>query len=749
MIHIDRPQQAPKALLARGKRAAEEALDFFEGMQAVSKQQVKFVDFDFDASVWQEAMPALVKVFHGKCAFCETDLSQVSFPDVEHFRPKRDALDLDGRTSPSHYYWLAYDWHNLYPTCGVCSRNKRNLFPVLGSRGSPGSTVAELERRESRLLLDPCIDSPEEHLVFDDEGRVASVTLERGRSGPGNPPFDGGDRGTITIDTFGLNRADLIAKRAEVVSEMKIALRHARENASGGRAKLQASIARLVDRARPYTMVRHQVANRWLQEMEELLPTPPETPGWPRQVRVDEPQRKRAFERLEQHEAEQATAPIQATTTYARTTRITRVRLENFRCVEELEFEVPTTGWKMLIGENGTGKSSILQAVAIALMGRQQARRLARLGDLDPEKIVRRGASSARVLVHQAAAMEPIEVRVTRQGFEYPRGRAHQKAILLGFGSARWLPRPKFIRPETDDWIRVRNLVNPFVPVCDANRWLRELGPRTNRFRAAESVVKALLRLPTTARLRVVQEELRLEYEGEPRSRALTLDQLSDGYQSALAMATGIMGPLFSKWDVMREAEGIVLVDELDAHLHPRWKMRIVEDLRRAFPNVQFVCSTHEPLCLRGLQDREILLLRKAEGALVYTDELPSPKNMRVDQLLTSRFFGLHSTLDPETERDLERYYDLLALDRHSPEQEAELRELRRRVAGDGVLGDTPRDQAIYAFVDRHIAKQLRSGAPAPGQLDPETEERLAEIWRETVASDPDVEQMMTEILET
>jgi predicted ATPase len=750
VIHVERPRQPPKALLVEGRRAAKEADRFFTGRTTVSKRQVKFVDFQFP-DVWQVARPQIEALFQGKCPFCESRFGTVGELEIAHFRPTRDALGLDGTTSPEHYYWLAYEWQNLYLICRVCNRNKRNLFPVAESRAGLGTPWAKLEQQERRLLLDPCLDLPEEHLVFGDAGHVASVTPDANRSGAGNPAFGDDDRGTITIDTFGLNRDNLIQERKRVVSDVTKALDRALKEAGGDRLKREQAIGELVDSSLPYAMVRRQVVSRRLEALDDIdslqtsqLASTEATQA----VQASKPRRKSAFERLQRHEAQQAGASITDTASYARTTRIASVRIENFRGIDELEFEIPTTGWKMLLGENGTGKSSILQAVAIALMGQEHAKRLRRHFDLEPGKLVRRGTTSSRIVVHQAAAMEPIEVRVTARGFEYPPARAQQKTVLLGFGSARWLPRPKSLPPETGDWIRVRNLLNPFVPLCNANEWLRALDPRTNRFKAAEAVIKAILRLPATTRFRLTEGEVRVQFEGEPLDRTLSLDQLSDGYQSALAMAAGIMGPLFSKWDVMREAEGVVLVDELDAHLHPRWKMRIVGDLRRAFPNVQFLASTHEPLCLRGLLEREILSLRKVEGELEYTDDLPSPQDLRVDQLLTSRFFGLHSTLDPDSERDLESYYNLLALDARTPAQSEELEQLRGRVGGQGLLGDTVRDQVIYAVIDKYIAKELREADPSTSaQRRAETEERVAEIWRDAITSDADLEIALAEIL--
>jgi len=79
-------------------------------------------------------------------------------------------------------------------------------------------------------------------------------------------------------------------------------------------------------------------------------------------------------------------------------------------------------------------------------------------------------------------------------------------------------------------------------------------------------------------------------------------------------MACAIMKMLFERWDNLTSASAIVLIDELDAHLHPRWKMRIVSSLRKAFPQVQFIASTHDPLVLRGIRNNEVAVLRRVSG---------------------------------------------------------------------------------------------------------------------------------------
>jgi hypothetical protein len=173
MIRVKRPQRRPPALVSESREAQRAAKAFFEGRASASKREVKFADFDFPP-VWLVAREDLLGLFRGKCAFCEIP---VTTEGITHFRPLRDAFDLTGKSSPEHYYWLAYEWSNLYLACSVCIRNKGNRFPVLGSRAPSGTPWAKLQKQERPILLDPCLDLPEEHLVFGDKGYVASATL--------------------------------------------------------------------------------------------------------------------------------------------------------------------------------------------------------------------------------------------------------------------------------------------------------------------------------------------------------------------------------------------------------------------------------------------------------------------------------------------------------------------------------------------------------------------------------------------
>src|SRR3546814_20575292 len=75
----------------------------------------------------------------------------------------------------------------------------------------------------------------------------------------------------------------------------------------------------------------------------------------------------------------------------------------------------------------------------------------------------------------------------------------------------------------------------------------------------------------------------------------------------------GLVGTGDEKGSSLANARALVLVDEIEAHLHPRWKLRIMKGLREALPNVTFIVTTHDPLCLRGLGANEVMVLRRIQ----------------------------------------------------------------------------------------------------------------------------------------
>jgi len=118
---------------------------------------------------------------------------------------------------------------------------------------------------------------------------------------------------------------------------------------------------------------------------------------------------------------------------------------------------------------------------------------------------------------------------------------------------------------------------------------------------------------------------------------------LSHGYQATISWISDLVGQMF--WDAQEgvsldQMEGLVLIDELDLHLHPLWQVGLIRALKRTFPRVQFVATTHSPMLLPGLERDEIWHLRLEEGHVKVKMFDQSPALMTGSELYQT-FFGI------------------------------------------------------------------------------------------------------------
>jgi uncharacterized protein (TIGR02646 family) len=170
-----------------------------------------------------DVQKALKDLYHNKCAYCEKITTE---PDIEHYRPKNEVMipNISRRGSwtklsgHNGYYWLAYEWSNLIPSCDKCNRfgGKSTRFPILDEsrRISIPIIVNDLPTNidaiylnqiELPYLLHPEIDEPKNYFKFDIFGQIAGTDNE--------------GRGEMTIKICNLRHTDLNLWRKEVILE--------------------------------------------------------------------------------------------------------------------------------------------------------------------------------------------------------------------------------------------------------------------------------------------------------------------------------------------------------------------------------------------------------------------------------------------------------------------------------------------------------------------------------------------------
>lgn len=460
-----------------------------------------------------------------------------------------------------------------------------------------------------------------------------------------------------------------------------------------------------------------------------------------------------------------------------RTERVERIEIENFKAIERLELDLSTepvtlrapfdpaggpgdeipeaVRWTTFLGENGSGKSCCLQAIGLALAADRLDELLAYLraqpDGFSWSDTLRRGTQTGSILLRMTGG-SILDLRFDANGHWWSDGGgAHipspprMAAYIRGYGATRLLDGGPI--DAASEHVRLANLFDPHADVLDAQAWL--LGLEEGDFNVAALTLSGFLDDDRAAALRAEDPDappLMTREDGEILVGGDPLSYLSDGYRAVITLVCDIMAGLGAGLSDLRNATGIVLIDELGSHLHPRWKMEITARLRRELPNVQFFVSTHEPLCLRGLFGGEVIRVRKTRpervgdgppqpGAVSLERVERSPSDYRVDQLLTSEFFGLDTTIDPDLDRRFQAYYRLLAM---TPEERAEkglegrMLELKTDIQSrtQPVLGFTRRDQLVYEAIDELLARE-REMTPEERQAErTATLRRIQEIWK-------------------
>jgi len=738
--------------------------------------QTSYGPVDFAGTLDRIAGDYVRGLFGNRCAYTERLGDKV----VLHLhRPESDAYDDRLGISAEHYWWTAGWYRNWYAASYEVVGLKRNTFPVLGERSAvpPPDAVGRPDWEptppylDDGMLLDPCEDHPEWHLRFHPDGSVTGWSTDAPTPWLGPETWR---RGSETIRLLGLDSDELVHSRAAVI----------REVLAGSRVDV-ASLELL-----PHTGALRQVlVDRELQRPEAMNPElvaalipelAPRVMSFPRRypddlARLVLPHVAGIYPELAdswrpwEHSAEAAppepspppkatprkTRPkrgltAQDTHVIPRTAAIARATITNFQAIKRVDLAIPVaevelpprpgetatvTGraWTALLGENGTGKSSTLRAIGLGLASTYLTD-LEEQVHLDWSRLLRRGAKSGRVLLEFTDGSR-IDLRFNARRAWFVGGAPRVEAFVRGFGATRLLS-PDAPPPEAN--VRLGNLFDAHVPVIDAERWLLEI-PDEGDFNVIALAMAELIGRREDVELATANPSvppLVQRVDGEVTIGGEPLATLSDGYRTIIATACDLMAGAGAGLSDMRNATGIVLVDELGAHMHPRWKMEITGTLRRVFPSMQFIVTTHEPLCLMGLVENEVIRVRPSTtqpGAPwdALFDPIPdSPSRFRVDRLLTSGFFGLDTTIDPGVDREFREYYSLVRVEDPTPTQADRLAELRGRVAQHGVLGYTRRDQMVYEAIDRFLADEPEMTVSERRRRRDQTLENVANIWR-------------------
>lgn len=382
---------------------------------------------------------------------------------------------------------------------------------------------------------------------------------------------------------------------------------------------------------------------------------------------------------------------------------ISKITLKNVRGFESLEFNLDRgnqsfAGWTVFTGDNGSGKTTLIRAIALGIAGKEIARSI-----LPSFRGWIRGNASSEASISLNIAPEPVDDRKlgrpTKSPFEAVLAFENNEGpepVLVSKSPAKskkapianqsiWSTNPQgwfacgygpFRRvfgasaeaqrlmsaPSTSRWV---TLFNEAATLREVDEWLRDI-----KYKALEEkedqkreldVVLSILRdefLPREIQIDGVDSEgLWLRDSNGVR---LSWTEMSDGYRAAVALLSDILRQMIrtygfdglyaqdesGKIQIVRS--GVVLIDEVDAHLHPSWQREIGFWLKRHFPRVQFLVTSHSPIIVQAADRNGVFVLpepgSKEPPHALSQEEYSKVIASRPDTILLSSAFGLQNT---------------------------------------------------------------------------------------------------------
>ena len=331
---------------------------------------------------------------------------------------------------------------------------------------------------------------------------------------------------------------------------------------------------------------------------------------------------------------------------------IKEVKIKNIRSISHFEMDFPKpAGWHVLIGDNGAGKSTIIRSIAIALIGEKDAQALSAFEDFS-NWLHPNGTKATVVLSVQrdnefdkpiynkkqptAESIINIE-RVNGNGKVNVSGKVTPNNAVWGDNSnSGWFVAAygpfRRLRGSVDTFTYLTNsrprlgacltVFRDDVALTHLTPWLKDLVLDAPKKPKAKSIIENIVNFINNAQLlpngAILSDDI--DSEGIKLNDAngvpVSLYDMSDGYRSVLSMTIDIIRFLIETYGTekvfpntkqeMIGLPGVVLIDEVDAHLHPTWQTRIGQWFTKYFPNIQFIVTTHSPLVCRACENGSI-----------------------------------------------------------------------------------------------------------------------------------------------
>ena len=324
--------------------------------------------------------------------------------------------------------------------------------------------------------------------------------------------------------------------------------------------------------------------------------------------------------------------------------KIASFSIQNYRCIKDLNVDClddkgEVRQWTVLLGENNSGKTNVLRALALlvpeelnfpgldkffvpSLFARTRDR-LSFQSFYDSHLKLKARLENGKELV-----CDPLKIH------EFD---LDPEIRLFGYGVSRYPARTALNEVPS---LSTETLFSTYVRLLDFQDWLLQLDYSAKHDSEIASKRLQYMRELVSSNLFPGVEDFCFEKTGEndhvvvkfttEHDGDVSFEDLGFGYQTTLTWLADFCKRMFDEYPESKnplQEEAVVMIDELDLHLHPKWQRDIVPTLSEYFPNVQFIVTTHSPHVLQSMEDANLYVMRRDEASGEITAERSNVTN--------------------------------------------------------------------------------------------------------------------------